>query len=79
MSWPARREPCVSATSLTTSAPRASSLSDDALSALLNLGYKRMEAFAAVSSAAQKLGSDAKLDILIKASLAELSRKEHAA
>lgn len=54
-------------------------LSDDALSALLNLGYKRMEAFAAVAAAAQKLGSDAKLDALIKASLAELSRRDNAA
>lgn len=52
---------------------------DDALSALLNLGYKRMEAFAAVAAAAQKLGSDARIDALIKASLAELSRKDHAA
>lgn len=54
-------------------------LHDDALSALLNLGYKRMEAFAAVAAAAQKLGSDARIDALIKTSLAELSRKDHAA
>ncbi|MDD4615703.1 MAG: Holliday junction branch migration protein RuvA [Alphaproteobacteria bacterium] len=54
------------------------SLAGDALSALLNLGYRRAEAFAAVSAAAQR-DPDAKLDALIKASLAELSRKDHAA
>ncbi len=51
-------------------------LADDALSALLHLGYRRMEAFAAISAAASKLGEGAKLDDLIRASLAELSRKE---
>jgi Holliday junction DNA helicase RuvA len=59
--------------------PQPTALADDALSALLNLGYKRLEAFAAVAAAAQKLGPDTKLDALIKASLAELSRKEYAA
>ncbi len=51
----------------------------DALSALMNLGYRRIEAFGAVSAAAQKLGSGGKLDDLIRASLTELSRKDHAA
>jgi len=63
-----------------TTAPIASSgISSDAVSALINLGYRRMEAFAAVSSAAGKLGSDVKLDALIRASLAELSRRDTAA
>lgn len=53
--------------------------SGDALSALLHLGYRRMEAFAAVSAAAQKLGPAATLDALIRAGLAELSRKDSAA
>jgi len=57
----------------------ANGASSDALSALLHLGYRRMEAFAAVSTAAQKLGNTATLDALIRASLAELSRKDSAA
>ena len=48
----------------------------DAVSALMHLGYSRLEAFAAVSAAAQKLGTDAKLDALIRAGLAELSKGE---
>ncbi|MDD2324774.1 MAG: Holliday junction branch migration protein RuvA [Alphaproteobacteria bacterium] len=56
-----------------------SSLAEDALSALLNLGYRRMEAFAAVSSAAAKLGPDAKLDALICTALSDLSAREGAA
>lgn len=51
-------------------------LADDALSALLHLGYRRMEAFAAVAAAAAKAGEGAKLDDLIRAALSELSRKE---
>ena len=50
----------------------------DATSALINLGYRRAEAFGAVASASrQKPG--AKLDELIRMSLAELSRGESAA
>lgn len=50
----------------------------DAVSALINLGYRRAEAFGAVSAASrQKPG--AKLDELIRLSLAELSRKDSAA
>jgi Holliday junction DNA helicase RuvA len=51
----------------------------DAVSALINLGYRRMEAFAAVASAAQKLGEGAKLDALIRAGLGELSRGDNVA
>ncbi len=51
-------------------------LAEDALSALLHLGYRRMEAFAAVAAASAKLGGEARLDALIRASLAELSQKE---
>jgi Holliday junction DNA helicase RuvA len=54
------------------------SLSGDAVSALINLGYRRTEAFTAVSNAAQK-NVDAKLDDLIRLSLAELSRRDSAA
>lgn len=51
-------------------------IADDALSALLHLGYRRMEAFAALAAAGAKLGATPKLDDLIRAALAELSRKE---
>jgi Holliday junction DNA helicase RuvA len=45
----------------------------DAVSALVNLGYRRAEAFGAVAQAAQQLGADAPLAALIKAGLKELS------
>jgi Holliday junction DNA helicase RuvA len=51
---------------------------EDATSALLNLGYRRLEAFAAVMRAAEKLGSEAALADLLRASLAELGRSEGA-
>jgi Holliday junction DNA helicase RuvA len=46
---------------------------DDAVSALVNLGYRRGEAFGAVSHAVQRLGADAQLEQLITAGLKELS------
>jgi Holliday junction DNA helicase RuvA len=45
---------------------------EDAVSALVNLGYGRMEAFGAVSRAAQAAGGTAPLNTLIKGSLREL-------
>jgi Holliday junction DNA helicase RuvA len=45
----------------------------DALSALLNLGYRRPEAAAALDRAMEQLGKDAKLDALIRAGLKELA------
>jgi Holliday junction DNA helicase RuvA len=54
------------------------SVAGDALSVLVNLGYRRAEAYAAVAAAGQKNPSG-KLDDLIRVSLAELSRKESAA
>ncbi len=50
----------------------------DAVSALVNLGYRRAEAFAAVASAA-RADPDAKLDALIRVALAELSGAEKVA
>jgi Holliday junction DNA helicase RuvA len=54
------------------------SAAGDAVSALTNLGYRRAEAFAAVTAATYR-HPQAKLDELIRHSLAELSRKESAA
>ncbi len=51
---------------------------DDALSALVNLGYRRMEAYAALSAAMGKEGGEAGLENLIRAALAELMRKDPA-
>jgi Holliday junction DNA helicase RuvA len=49
------------------------SIAGDAVSALVNLGYPRTDAFAAVSAAARSLGAEARLDALVKASLKELA------
>lgn len=48
-------------------------LAGDAVSALVNLGYPRTDAFAAVSAAARALGTEARLDALVRASLKELA------
>jgi holliday junction DNA helicase RuvA len=46
----------------------------DAVSALVNLGYSRSDAFGAVTQAAKRLGDAAKIDALIRVGLQELSR-----
>ncbi|MFN4312223.1 MAG: Holliday junction branch migration protein RuvA [Ferrovibrio sp.] len=46
----------------------------DALSALVNLGYKRAEAFGAVTAAARSLGDKPDVQALIRAGLKELAR-----
>jgi holliday junction DNA helicase RuvA len=46
----------------------------DAVSALVNLGYRRPEAQLAVARALERLGEDASLDVIIRDSLKELAR-----
>ncbi|MEK9679175.1 MAG: Holliday junction branch migration protein RuvA, partial [Rhodospirillaceae bacterium] len=48
----------------------------DAVSALVNLGYGRSEAFGAVAVAIKKLGEEAAVEGLIREGLAELSGGE---
>lgn len=50
------------------------SINEDAISALVNLGYKRVEAFGAVARVTQRLGAEARLDAVIRAGLQELAR-----
>jgi len=52
----------------------AASVNEDAVSALVNLGYRRVEAFGAVARVTQRLGEAAQLDAVIRAGLQELSR-----
>ncbi len=56
----------------TTAAP-AGGLSEDAISALVNLGYRRAEAFSAVGKAVHELGKEASVEALIRVGLKELS------
>ena len=46
----------------------------DALSALLNLGYRRAEAESALAHAMEHHGEDAALDVLIRGALKALSK-----
>lgn len=52
----------------------AGDVSEDAVSALANLGYKRSEAFGAVASAARRLGPEASVQALITEGLKDLSQ-----
>jgi Holliday junction DNA helicase RuvA len=61
------------ATDVTSIGPTAS-VNEDAVSALVNLGYRRVEAFGAVARVAQRLGEGAPLDAIIRAGLQELAR-----
>lgn len=50
------------------------SVNEDAVSALVNLGYRRVEAFGAVARVTQRLGADASFDVVVRAGLQELAR-----
>jgi Holliday junction DNA helicase RuvA len=52
----------------------ANAAASDAVSALVNLGYARAEAYGAVMAAAGRLGPKAALDTLVRAGLRELGR-----
>ncbi len=52
----------------------AGTVNEDAVSALVNLGYRRVEAFGAVARVSQRLGERASLNDVIKAGLQELAR-----
>jgi len=52
----------------------AASVNEDAVSALVNLGYRRVEAFGAIARVTQRLGPDSQLDAVIRAGLQELAR-----
>jgi Holliday junction DNA helicase RuvA len=62
-----------SSPSLTASPSRPAGPEDDALSALINLGYRPPEAQPAVARAMERLGPDAPLDAIIRTSLRELA------
>jgi Holliday junction DNA helicase RuvA len=54
--------------------PPAGGVEADALSALVNLGYRRPEAVAAVARVMERLGEGAALDAVIREGLKELAR-----
>lgn len=56
-------------------APRTPGPAEDALSALTNLGYRRVEAQAVVARVMERLGEQAGLDAVIRDSLRELAQR----
>ena len=70
----------LAATNAAAAAPAADDpgATGDAVSALVNLGYRRAEAFGAVAAASRRLGGDAKVDALIRAGLQELAQSAEA-
>ena len=61
--------------SLGAPATRAGGVAEDALSALINLGYRRPEVQPAVARVLERLGDDAPLDAVIREALKELAQR----
>jgi holliday junction DNA helicase RuvA len=55
--------------------PVARGIAEDAVSALLNLGYRRIEVQPVVARVIERLGDDAALDAVIRDSLKELAQR----
>src|SRR5438445_13135677 len=53
--------------------PTRSSIDDDVVSALVNLGYKQAQADAALANARRELGNEAELSALLKGALRQLT------
>jgi len=54
---------------------RPPGVAEDALSALVNLGYRRAEAQPAVAQVIERLGEGAALDVVIRDALRELAQR----
>ena len=63
----------VGALDVATAAPAPAGTAEDAVSALVNLGWRRPEAAGAIARATKRLGEDAALPVLIREGLKELS------
>ncbi len=68
------REPAAQIPSLSLAVPAASGVAADAISALVNLGYRRTEAEAALQRAGARLGEEPSFDSLVREGLKELAR-----
>jgi Holliday junction DNA helicase RuvA len=54
--------------------PTRSSIDDDVISALVNLGYKQVQAELALANARKELGNEAELSALLKGALRQLTK-----
>jgi holliday junction DNA helicase RuvA len=68
------REPAATLPTVLAPAPPREGVAADALSALVNLGYRRTEAEAALARAGARIGEDSPLATLIREGLKELAR-----
>jgi holliday junction DNA helicase RuvA len=66
--------PAVKGTAAAPAAVPSGSINEDAVSALVNLDYKRVEAFGAVARVTQRMGEGATFDAIVRAALQELAR-----